>query len=110
MLMVRRDYTNAEGYICPTENEAVRNVDRGYTAAYTAPIRKPKTQTMRAKVPTPPQKPKDENLKRARQLYSALCCIAGMMDISIDSITLKCKGDPARYSSIGDKKAIEREP
>ena len=110
MLMVRRDYTNAEGYICPTENEAVRNVDRGYTAAYTEPIRKPKTQTMREKVPTPPPKPKDENLKRVRQMYSALCCIAGMMDISIDSITLKCKGDPARYSSIGDKKAIEREP
>jgi len=107
--MVRRDYTNAEGYICPTENAAVRNVDRGYTAAYTAPIRKLKTQTMRAKVPTPPQKPKDENLKRARQLYSALCCIAGMMDVTIVDIALKCKGDPYRYHTVGEKRVIERD-
>ena len=108
--MTRRDYTNAEGYICPTENSAVRNVDRGYTAVYTAPVKPPKTKVLREKQAPPPPKPKDENLKRVRQMYSALCCIAVMMDISIDSITLKCKGDPGRYSSIGDKKAIEREP
>ena len=106
--MVRRDYTNAEGYICPTENAAVRNVDRGYTAAYTAPIRKLKTQTMRAKVPTPPQKPKDENLKRARQFFCVLTSIAGMMDFTIADITLKCKGDPSRYRTIGEKQTIER--
>ena len=105
--MVRRDITNAQGYICPTENQAVYNADHPHRDPPAKP--KPRTQVLREKQAPPPPKPKDENLKRARQMYSALCCIAGMMDISIDSITLKCKGDPARYSSIGDKKAIERE-
>ena len=27
--MTRRDYTNAEGYICPTENSAVRGKEKG---------------------------------------------------------------------------------
>ena len=26
--MTRRDYTNQYGYVCPTENEAIRNADR----------------------------------------------------------------------------------
>lgn len=106
--MDRSDYTNASGYFCPTENEAVYRVDRGIRDSYTAPIKKRATQTMTAKKPQPPPVPKDENLKKARQMYSALCCIASMMDISIDAITLKCKGDPSRYKTVGDKKTIER--
>lgn len=47
--MTRRDYTNAEGYICPTENSAVRNVDRGYTTVYTAPVKPQKTKVLKQK-------------------------------------------------------------
>lgn len=107
---IRRDYTNASGYICPTENAAIYNADKGVRESYTAPMRKVQTETLRVKnkpAPTLP-KPKDENLKRARQLYAALCGIAGMMDVSIEEITLKCKGDPYRYKSTGEKKTLER--
>jgi len=106
--MTRRDYTNAEGYICPTENSAVRNVDRGYTAVYTAPVKPPKTKVLKQKQAPPPPKPKDENLKRARQFFCVLTSIAGMMDFTIADITLKCKGDPSRYRTIGEKQTIER--
>lgn len=27
-MTIRRDYTNGSGYICPAENEAIRNLDR----------------------------------------------------------------------------------
>ena len=107
---IRRDYTNASGYICPTENAAIYNADKGVRESYTAPMRKVQTETLLVKnkpAPTLP-KPKDENLKRARQLYAALCNIAGMMDVSIEEITLKCKGDPYRYKNTGDKKMLER--
>lgn len=108
---IRREYTNASGYFCPTENQAIYNADRGIRETYTAPQRKVQTETLRVKnkpAPAPPPKPKDENLKRARQLYAALCGIASMMDVSIEEITLKCKGDPYRYKNTGDKKALER--
>lgn len=108
---IRREYTNASGYFCPTENQAIYNADRGIRETYTEPQRKVQTETLRVKnkpAPAPPPKPKDENLKRARQLYAALCGIASMMDVSIEEITLKCKGDPYRYKNTGDKKALER--
>lgn len=106
---IRRDYTNASGYVCPTENQAIYNVDRGICDSYTAPMRQTKTEVLKTKNPPTPPKEKDENLKRARQLYGVLCNIAGMMDCTIKEITIKHKGDPSRYKNIGEKKTIERE-
>jgi len=105
--VVRRDITNAQGYICPTENQAVYNADHPHQEPPVKP--KPRPQVLREKQTPPPPKPKDENLKRARQLYSALCCIAGMMDVTIVDIALKCKGDPYRYHTVGEKRVIERD-
>ena len=105
-MKTRRDYTNASGYICPTENAAVYNVDRGIKDSYTAPMIRPKVGRLK-QIPPPP-KPKDENLQKARRMYAALCGIAAMMDMSIEGITLKVKGDAARYKNIGEGKTIER--
>ena len=105
---LRRDRTNASGYVSPTENQAIYMVDRGIQYKYTAPARKTSTETLRPKNTPPKPAPKDENLKRARQLYGALCNIAGMMDVSIEEITLKCKGDPYRYKTVGEKRTLER--
>ena len=62
----------------------------------------------RVSVPLPPPKPKDENLQKARRMYAALCDIAAMMDMSIEDITLKVKGDASRYKNNGEKKCVER--
>ena len=113
---LRRDRTNASGYVCPTENQAIYMADRGIQYKYTAPTRKKPVETLRPvnppqpkpKNPPPQPKPKDENLKRARQLYTALCSIAGMMDFTITNVELKCKGDPSHYQNIGEKRSIVR--
>lgn len=104
--MIRRDITNAQGYICPTENAAVWNADHPHREPPVKP--KQRTQVLREKQAPPPPKPKDENLKRARQFFCVLTSIAGMMDFTIADITLKCKGDPSRYRTMGDKQTIER--
>lgn len=44
----------------------------------------------------------------ARRLNGIRTSIAGMMDFTIADITLKCKGDPSRYRTIGEKQTIER--
>lgn len=106
-MKTRRDYTNASGYICPTENTAIYNADRGIKDSYTAPMIRPKVE--RLKQTPPPPKPKDENLQKARRMYAALCGIAAMMDMSIENITLKVKGDASRYKNNGEKKCVERE-
>ena len=100
---MRRDITNQQGYICPTENEAIKNATKKKNP------QNRKTLVLKQKGPaqTPP-KQTDENLKKARQLYSALCCIAGMMDCTIEEITIKAKGDSDRYKAIGEKRTIER--
>ena len=106
---MREDFTNQHGYFCPTENEAIKRVDRGIKDSITGSASNKKIRTMKAKGPaqTPP-KQSDENLKKARQLFSALCCIAGMMDCTIEDITIKAKGDSDRYKTIGEKRVIER--
>ena len=38
-----------------------------------------------------------------------VCGIAAMMDMSIEDITLKVKGDASRYKNNGEKKCVERE-
>ena len=102
---MRRDFTNQHGYICPTENEAIKNINRDKKKV----TLNKKTLVLKQKGPaqTPP-KQTDENLKKARQLFSALCCIAGMMDCTIEEITIKAKGDSDRYKAIGEKRTIER--
>lgn len=43
-----------------------------------------------------------------RNLYAAICSIAAMMDMSIDGITIKVKGDSGRYKTVGPARTIER--
>lgn len=118
----RRDYTNASGYICPTENAAVYAADHEARPQQSEqPTRQnPKTGVWRdsskqqkslvdyfeemQKQGEP--KPDDIALKRARQLWTAIISIAAMMDFSIEEITFKAKGDSARYKKINTK--IER--
>ena len=111
-MTIRRDYTNGSGYICPAENEAIRNLDR--------PKEKPVTprqyknvlreqEIKRMDKPTPvqalaqiaaqdAQEAKDaENLKKARQLMNVLTTIAQMVDFSVTGIELKPKGSPDTY-------------
>lgn len=111
-MTIRRDYTNGSGYICPAENEAIRNLDR--------PKEKPVTprpyknvlreqEIKRMDKPTPmqalaqiaaqdAQEAKDaENLKKARQLMNVLATIAQMVDFCVTGIELKPKGSPVRY-------------
>lgn len=111
-MTIRRDYTNGSGYICPAENEAIRNLDR--------PKEKPVTprpyknvlreqEIKRMDKPTPmqalaqiaaqdAQEAKDaENLKKARQLMNVLATIAQMVDFCVTGIELKPKGSPDTY-------------
>ena len=106
---MRRDFTNQHGYFCPTENEAIKNASKDKRTSVTGGGSNKKTIVMKQKGPaqTPP-KQTDENLKKARQLFSALCCIAGMTDCSVEEITIKVKGDSDRYKLTGDKRVIER--
>lgn len=110
---MRRDITNQHGYICPTENMAIKNINKSISELTeinriaNSPKRKNTVYKKKGPAQTPP-KQSDENLKKARQLFSALCCIAGMMDCTIEDITIKAKGDPDRYKTIGEKRAIER--
>ena len=124
--MTRRDYTNASGYFCPTENAAIYSADRKpapQRQKHSGVLREgalkqmDEGRDMRKSVaayfdslpqekPTP--KPKDENLKRVRNLYTAITAIAAMMDMSIDDITIKAKGDPGRCKTVGPARTIER--
>ena len=110
---MRRDFTNQSGYFCPTENKAIKNtnsiIDELAEIKAIQKEQKRRSTVYKKKGPaqTPP-KQSDENLKKARQLFSALCCIAGMMDCTIEDITIKAKGDSDRYKTVGEKRAIER--
>lgn len=100
---MRRDYTNASGYFCPTENAVLY----GGHEDYVAPMRKPQTQTARYSGTERRQcaePKKDENLQQARQLFTALTAIAKMMGFSIENITLKCRAE--RYANVGEAKTL----
>lgn len=125
-MTIRRDYTNGSGYICPAENEAIRNLDR--------PKEKPVTprpyknvlreqEIKRMERPTPmqtlaqiaargaqdAQEAKDaENLKKARQLMNVLTTIAQMVDFSVTGIELKPKGGTNRYYKDATTKTLEK--
>lgn len=112
-MTIRRDYTNGQGYVCPTENTAVYNLDKPPERPVT--VRPYKTTLREADCqkpdrPTPMQrlsqiaeqeeraaKQEAEQLKKARQLWTALTGIAAMLDFSITKIELKGKGSPTRY-------------
>lgn len=112
-MTIRRDYTNGQGYVCPTENTAVYNMDKPPERPVQA---RPYSKTMREEAlkkldkPTPMQrlaqiaeqeertaKRDEEQLKKARQLWTALTGIAAMLDFSITKLEMKAKGSPARY-------------
>ena len=122
--MTRRDYTNASGYFCPTENTAIYLADR-------EPPQKPQRHSGvlteqdiaqmdsgRSKrtslaeyfdsLPQEQQEPKDSDLKRVRTFYLAICSIAAIVDMRIDDITITIKGDGSRYKTVGKTRTIER--
>lgn len=120
-MTIRRDYTNGQGYVCPTENTAVHNLDKPPERPVQA---KPYSKVMHEEAlkkldrPTPMQvlgqiaeqedqtaKREAEQLKKARQLWTALTGIAAMLDFSITKLEMKAKGSPTRYYK-DDKTAV----
>ena len=89
--MIKRDFTNQYGYVCPTENEAIRNADRKPD-----PPRKPSPGVMREEdikamdkhrkaqsmVDFVAGKPEDDEykqgLKRARALKATIVAMASI--------------------------------
>lgn len=108
-MAIRRDYTNGSGYVCPTENKAVRNLDtppeRAMTVRpYKTVLREADCRRLDRKTPMQQlaeiaaQDGRDnEQLKKVRQLWAALASIAQMLDFSIVSIEIKAKGGGGRY-------------
>lgn len=86
-MKTRRDYTNASGYICPTETTAIYNADRGIKDSYTAPMIRPKVE--RLKQTPPPPKPKDENLQKAKRMYCDYC--NSLMDFIMVHTYIVCR-------------------
>lgn len=78
--MARRDYTNGQGYICPTENEAIHRLNKREMAL----------------------------LKMARQLYNVLTNIAQMMDYRIVSIEITARDEDCRYYKTEGMTTLER--
>ena len=91
--MTRRDYTNQYGYVCPTENEAIRNADakpeRERKPSHgvmreddiAAMDKKRKAQSMVDFVAGKPEAEEyKQGLKRARALKAAILTIAGLAD------------------------------
>ena len=109
--MIRRDYTNEYGYFCPTENTAIYLADREpqpKPQRHSGVLTERDVAQMDASQKKPAPKPKDDDLRRVRNLYAAICSIAAMMDASIDDITIKVKGDSGRYKTVGPARTIER--
>lgn len=122
-MTVRRDYTNGSGYICPTENTAVHNLDRPPERKISA---KPYKTTLREQDlrkldrPTAMQdlaqiaardaaEAKDkETLKRARQLLNVITTIAQLADFSVTAVELRPKGSPDTYYKDTKTQTIER--
>ena len=108
-MSIRRDYTNGSGYVCPTENAAIRHLDKPKEriprpARHSGVLREQELNRMSK--PTPMQalaqiaerEAKDAaNLKKARQLMNVLTTIAQMVDFSVTGIELKPKGSQDTY-------------
>ena len=129
--MTRRDYTNASGYFCPTENTAIYLADSSGRELQQKPPKHSGVLTERdiakmdrgrskrtslaeyfnslpQETPKPTPKPKDIDLKRVRALYVAFSSIAAIVDMRIDDITITIKGDGSRYKTVGKTRTIER--
>lgn len=129
--MTRRDYTNASGYFCPTENTAIYLADSSGRELQQKPPKHSGVLTERdiaamdsgrskrtslaayfdslpQEPPKPTPKPKDIDLKRVRTFYLAICSIAAIVDMSIDDITITVKGDASQYKPVGKNRTIER--
>ena len=129
--MTRRDYTNASGYFCPTENTAIYLADSSGIELQQKPPKHSGVLTERdiaamdrgrskrtslveyfdslpQETPKPTPKPKDIDLKRVRALYVAFSSIAAIVDMRIDDITITIKGDGSRYKTVGKTRTIER--
>lgn len=129
--MTRRDYTNASGYFCPTENTAIYLADSSGRELQQKPPKhsgvltdrdiaamdsgRNKRKSLAAyfdslpqEPPRPTPKPKDIDLKRVRAFYLAICSIAAIVDMSIDDITITVKGDASQYKPVGKNRTIER--
>lgn len=120
-MTIRRDYTNGQGYVCPTENTAVHNLDKpperpvavkSYPMTlreeYLKKLDKPTAMQRLAQIAEQEEraaKRDEEQLKKARQLWTALTGIAAMLDFSITKLEMKAKGSPARYYK-DDKTAV----
>lgn len=110
-MTVRRDYTNGSGYVCPTENTAVYNLDKPQerpitTRPYKTVLREEDCRRLDRK--TPMQQLAEiaardtgnaEQLKKVRQLWTALASIAQVLDFSIVSIEIKAKGGDRYYKT-----------
>lgn len=112
-MTIRREYTNGQGYVCPTENTAVHNLDKPperpvavkpyKTALHEQDLKRmDKLTPMQRLAQIAEQedltaKQEAERLKRARQLWTALTGIAAMLDFSITKLEMKAKGSSARY-------------
>ena len=90
---------NGSGYISPTEVTAIKHMDyvpdKPRKQSPTV-MREGAISNMDKARKTPHERfdevcAHEDNLKRVRQMYAALCCIAGMMDITIVDIEMKCK-------------------
>lgn len=129
--MTRRDYTNASGYFCPTENTAIYLADSSGRELQQKPPKHSGVLTERdiaamdsgrskrtslaayfdslpQETPKPTPKPNDIDLKRVRAFYLAICSIAAIVDMSIDDITITVKGDASQYKPVGKNRTIER--
>lgn len=111
-MTIRRDYTNGSGYVCPTENTAVYNLDKPQersitTRPYKNVLREEDCRRLDRK--TPMQQLAEiaarddgstgnaEQLKKVRQLWTALASIAQVLDFSIVAIEIKAKAGGDRY-------------
>lgn len=122
-MSIRRDYTNGSGYVCPTENAAIRHLDKPKEriprpARHSGVLHEQELNRMSK--PTPmqalaqiaaqdAQEAKDaENLKKARQLMNALATIAKMVDFCVIGIELKPNGSPDTYYKDAETQTMKK--
>lgn len=119
-MSIRRDYTNGSGYVCPTENAAIRHLDKPKEriprpARHSGVLheqelnRMSKPTPMQALAQIEEQEAKDaENLKKARQLMNVLTTIAQMVDFCVTEIELKPKGSQDTYYKDAKTQTMEK--
>lgn len=109
--MIKRDFTNQYGYVCPTENEAIRNADRKpdpprkpspgvmHEEEIKAMDRHRKAQSLAAFMAEPAKAETDEykqGLKRARAMKATIEAMASIAGYEC-RVTLKDKSTGKVY-------------